>query len=814
MKPLWQFCVLVLLLGSVLPCAAAPSLVDHYRKALVADPHNQTLRYHLGIALMNQGENRLALKAFRAAYPQRVGDPEINFNLALVYLRLADPDSALLYLDQALASGAAAQPEIYPLQNVYFNLVLLYQQQDQLDAALQLLQRLIGENPTNLDYVRVLGDYLLRLGRVDESMPVLADYLRQAPEDSEIREYAFATIFNRGIAAYAKQDFSAARDEFGRALQFVERSPLVIYYLALLDYQAESYSQVADRLPQAYVSLDADQKNSARSILYNTALSLKQNSEFAKAQQALEPLISVPVPRSKDLALLAGIQLESGAFGLARQGYIRLLQKDPGYGSAAEGIQAAEKGAFEALLHATGSAFAAEDLSAAQTYLRQAAEIYPENSRLRIYQARLARAKQESWRGLLKRAEGLEAQQQYVEALDLLRQGLSLAPTEPRLLRDEQRLVELLAERINVLYSQGMDLYARGEQHLARSSFEQLVQLSPEHQGGKDFLIKIDGELQQEAQRAVGAGEAALAHAELLEARQAFQRALTAWPAEVAAKQGVAQVEKIMTKRVAETLAQARRARTEGRLQAAAELLEAAQLKWPAAAIDTELVRIRNELQQRQAALAQLARTAILQRDFNQAAQVLAQADSLGPGVVDFTELKKQLELARAGEVKRLLDLARQKVAAGSFDAGLKSYRRVLDLEPENTEALAGLKRGRSELSVSIEQYLAEGLSAHQAGEIERARQAYRAALKLDPYRAEAVNGLRQLERAGRAGLSVMDSKYLYLMGIELYTEGEYNQAIAAWRQVLDHDPTHKKAQMNIDKAERKIRQIQERQSG
>ena len=58
------------------------------------------------------------------------------------------------------------------------------------------------------------------------------------------------------------------------------------------------------------------------------------------------------------------------------------------------------------------------------------------------------------------------------------------------------------------------------------------------------------------------------------------------------------------------------------------------------------------------------------------------------------------------------------------------------------------------------------------------------------------------------------DSQHLYLQGIELYTEGDYKQAIAIWYQVLDLDPDHRKARRNIEKAKRKLKQIQERQSG
>ena len=814
MKSLLQFCVLVLLLGSVLPCVAAPSLIDHYRIALDTDPQNQMLRYHLGIALLNQGETHLAVKAFRMAYPQRANDPEINFNLAIAYTRLKDPDSALIYLDQALAAGAGGQPEIYPLGNAYNNLVVLYEQLGQLEAAVLLLQRLFSENPEHLDYLRMLGDYQLRLGRVDAALPVFDDYLRKMPEDNETREYVFAAIYNRAFDAYEKHDFEGARQDFSSALRYVANSSTPLYYLSLLDYQQEKYQQVVERLPQIYGSLNEELKNSARSILYNTALSLKQQKSFTLAQLALKPLTSIATPRTKDLALLAGIQLQTGDYALARQNYVLTLQGDPGNGSAAQGVQASEKGAFDEIMKDAGASFAAEDLSAVRNYLLQAAEIYPKDNRLRIYQARLVRESKGSWLALQERAEVLETKQQYTEALALLRQGLSLAPEEPQLLRYEKRLVTLLSDRIDELYRNGRDYYSRSELPLARVSFEQLVLLSPGHSDGKKFLNKIDRELQQEAQRAVGAGEASLLHDDLLAAKRHFEMALTAWPEEIMAKEGLGQVERMLAERSAETLVRARRARADRRLKVAIELLEDGVQKWPSATIVSELGQIRSEMKQRQNDIAQLVRAAIQQQQFNKAAQLLAQGDRLDSGLMVFVELKTDLQLAREREVQHNLVLARQDVAAAAFDSGLKAYRRVLEIDPDNAEALAGLKRGQLELNTTITQYLTEGSIAHKDGSFDQARQAYRSVLNLDPYRAEALNGLRQIERVGRSGLTSADSNRIYLEGIAYYTEGDYKKAIAAWRQVLDLDPAHEKAKMNIDKAERKLSQIRERQSG
>ncbi len=814
MKSLVQFCVLILFFGSVLPCTAAPSLIDHYRKALDTDPQNQMLRYHLGIALLNQGETLLAVKAFREAYPQRASDPEINFNLAIAYTRLKDPDSALIYLDQALATGAVGQPEIYPLNTAYYNLVVLYEHLGQLDAAVFLLQRLFSENPEHFDYLRMLGDYHLRLGQVDSAMLLFDDYLKKVPEDNEAREYVYAAIFNRALFAYEKHEFERARQDFSSALRFAKNSLTPLYYLTLLDYQQEKYQQVVERLPPIYSGLNDDLKNTARSILYNTALSFKQQKDFIRAQQALKPLTSSTNPRTKDLALLAGIQLQTGAYALARQNYVLTLQGDPGNGSAAQGIQAAEKGAFNENIQAAGAAFAAENLSAVRKYLLQAAEIYPKDNRLRIYQARLVRVSKSRWLSLQEHAKVLEDKQQYAEALVLLRQGLTLAPEEPQLLRHEKRLVVLLSDRIDNLYRQGREYYSRSELRLARVSFEQLDVLSPDHPDGKKFLNKIDRELQQEAQRAVGAAEASMAQDNLIAAKQHFVRALIAWPEELVAKEGLAQAERMLTARAAETLVRARRARADRHLKVALELLEEGFQKWPSATIVSELAQVRSEMTQRQNNIAQLVRTAIQQQQFNKAAQLLAQADRLDSGLIVFVELRADLKLARELEVEHALELARQDVAAGIFDSGLKAYRRVIEIDPGNTEALAGLKRGQYELNTTISQLLTDGSIAHKNGRFEQARQAYRSVLSLDPYQTEALNALRQVERVGRSGLTSADSNRIYLEGISYYTEGDYKQAIAAWWQVLDLDPAHEKAKMNIDKAERKLSQIRERQGG
>jgi tetratricopeptide (TPR) repeat protein len=270
----------------------------------------------------------------------------------------------------------------------------------------------------------------------------------------------------------------------------------------------------------------------------------------------------------------------------------------------------------------------------------------------------------------------------------------------------------------------------------------------------------------------------------------------------------------MLASRVAETLVQARRLKSEGLLVAARDLLASGQKKWPAKTLATELAQVKKKLEQRQRSLVKLMRSAVKKEQFVQAAQRLTQVRQLGVDPALIAEVNTELKKARSRARTEHLELARQQVENGNYDAGLKAYRRVLDIEPGNKEALQGLQQGREALEGTISRLLVEGAAARKAAQVDQARVAYRKVLNLDPHRAEALAALHQIGRSGQARLTSVDSQHLYLQGIELYTEGDYKQAIAIWYQVLDLDPDHRKARRNIEKARRKLKQIQERQSG
>jgi tetratricopeptide (TPR) repeat protein len=172
------------------------------------------------------------------------------------------------------------------------------------------------------------------------------------------------------------------------------------------------------------------------------------------------------------------------------------------------------------------------------------------------------------------------------------------------------------------------------------------------------------------------------------------------------------------------------------------------------------------------------------------------------------------LEAQATAEVQRELAEAARDLAGHDTRGAIARYRKALDIDPANEKALRGLEAGRARLREELSRLVARGNSALEKGELPGAEAGFREALAIDPYQSEARAGLRRIEQLRKSGAQPGDEKELYLRGIELYTRGRYEEAVGVWEQVLVLAPGHEKARMNIDKARRKLRQIQEYRGG
>lgn len=192
----------------------------------------------------------------------------------------------------------------------------------------------------------------------------------------------------------------------------------------------------------------------------------------------------------------------------------------------------------------------------------------------------------------------------------------------------------------------------------------------------------------------------------------------------------------------------ARRALAEGRLTAA-DGSGARELYAAALALDPDRTDARAGLDRVGQAALTRARTAIARRQFARAHEALQLADELSVPRAQADALREQLRRNEAASVgiDELLQHAAAARAAGKLegsDGALPLYQRVLELEPDRTQALEGREDTLSDLLQQAEARL-------EAGDLAGATVVVRRVQAADGGHVELPDSLAALARAGEA---------------------------------------------------------------
>jgi tetratricopeptide (TPR) repeat protein len=139
----------------------------------------------------------------------------------------------------------------------------------------------------------------------------------------------------------------------------------------------------------------------------------------------------------------------------------------------------------------------------------------------------------------------------------------------------------------------------------------------------------------------------------------------------------------------------------------------------------------------------------------------------------------------------------------GDYGGATKKWTQVLKLAPKHKQAKQYLQQALRLLEQIIKQYLQAGDKYLTAGDPVRAAGSWRKILKLSPQHTEAKKRLQE-----HKALFQKHAKELYLKGIELYTQAHFKRAIANWQDVLTLAPDYAGAADNIKKAGKKIKAL------
>ncbi len=156
-----------------------------------------------------------------------------------------------------------------------------------------------------------------------------------------------------------------------------------------------------------------------------------------------------------------------------------------------------------------------------------------------------------------------------------------------------------------------------------------------------------------------------------------------------------------------------------------------------------------------------------------------------------------------AGRIKALLAKARQLGDQGDWVGAKKCYEDVLALNPADQEAQEGLAQAKTKLeaksaTIEIASLLKQAQEAFDQKDFRQAKKFYQQVLDLDPKQAEALAGMDRLSDEENPMSSDAFKNEHYNNGIGLYTSTNYTEALKEFRAVPDNDPAFEQAQKHI----------------
>jgi serine/threonine protein kinase len=187
----------------------------------------------------------------------------------------------------------------------------------------------------------------------------------------------------------------------------------------------------------------------------------------------------------------------------------------------------------------------------------------------------------------------------------------------------------------------------------------------------------------------------------------------------------------------------------------------------------------------------QRARKAFDSGDHQFSQEILSELLAEGHMDSEIALLQKQLELAtRRRRISTLLESARTRIEGEEYPLALQKIQEVLDLDPDNADAL-GLKHqvesARSDRQMDdwirlTRQHIDNCAFSH-------ARDALRNLLQIRPSDTRALQLMSEVDRLeGDYNRSLQDKRKLYDSAVEAYHEGELSQALSKLERVLELD--------------------------
>jgi len=412
----------------------------------------------------------------------------------------------------------------------------------------------------------------------------------------------------------------------------------------------------------------------------------------------------------------------------------------------------------------------------------------------------------------VEQGETLEQEGRYQEALTAYTQALELQPNNRELQRKIEELSMVLEDAIQRHEQLGELYLSKGEYDKAKSEWEQLLKLVPDHAVAKQRLADLEILSANSDAAFVQRGRSLMQKGLTAEAEVEFQKALRVNPNNAQTQQYLSTIEQIPF-----TPYQVKKGDT----------LSSIAQQYSQSASDYAVLADFNHLSPN--ATLQVGQTLNIPHILGFKAtlapkerDVLAEtAPPDAPQSSDIREITPISEEERTQQLQRLYQQGIAAYEAGDYREAVSLFNEVYQSDSENLEAynyflraMTKLQGGNLEMESPSQQTTESADSAEEEidlmliaadshrnnGDLQKAISVYEQALQLSPENPEIIELLEQV----REELQTQITAHLN-EGIKLFNQEAIEEAIAEWNIVLQLEPTNQQASEYKKRAEKML---------
>ena len=803
--------------------AVSSRIIEQYKSALKLTPEDSNIRYLLGRSLIQHGDYAAGIKEFLIVYPEKKLEPEINYNLGYAYLQLPDYDKAEQYFNLVLNIDEGAAKE-YLLDKAFLTLGAHYQQAGQTEKAVKNFTISLRLNERNVKVYLMLA--LLHSNRGDNSLAL--QYLEKArgidDKDEELIKFLTATHNRIGNDYLARNMNEEARAEFNKVLEIDSSDLYAIYYLGYLDYLQKDMESSALRLGKltALKIDDENLKQGIRPLLFNIGAYYLQNERYEKAGNVMEKVVRLfpDYPKAYYYLGLAAFNLTD--YDKAIDAFERTLALEPSNAGAAKQMGKAYDEARKLHFERGKEYFQSKKYREALVELERTIQISPDFApAIKYREAVIAafeklRKEEEARLGattsvLIKEAKALLSDGELVSAREKL---LKLKEIDP-LNNDLDGLLEECEKKIKAKIRENL-VYARAQvgaekYYKAVRAFKEVVFFENDNSEALEGLRLATKKLADQV-------DAINKDAELFMSKESFRQALDSYS-------------KVLELNPEEKKALAGRQLALSRLdvyydeylgmgsdyekleqfsEALSYFNKALELKPGDSVALSKIGGVRQKVGSLKGIEEMLngAQKAFSKGRLSEAISGFSNVLKLDPDNKDADKGLKKAIKSRRDKVDSMLSKASSFYNARKYRETIDLCRKILTFDAEERQATILLEKAKVAINSATNPLVAEGKKMFDEGSLDEAVILFARAMKSDPGNAVAQRYLSKVEPSHVNEVIATEIKRSYLVGIDRYTSGQYEDALKSWNDVLELDPSHEKTLLNIGKAKKKLAAI------